>query len=46
MIQGVYDRTGSEHRGDGRLVIRFLDGRIMNCKVDFSGQNPVRHIEG
>jgi hypothetical protein len=46
MIEGVYDRTGSQRREDGRLVIRFLDGRIINCKVDFDGQNPVRIIEG
>jgi hypothetical protein len=45
MIEGVYDRTGSQPRDDGRLVIRFLDGRIINCKVDFNGQNPVRLIE-
>lgn len=44
MIEGVYDRT-SKRREDGRLVIRFLDGRISNCVVKFSSQNPVRFIK-
>ena len=45
-IEGVHDRTGSRRPDKGRLVIRFLDGRIVNCGVDFNGQNPVRFIEG
>ena len=46
MIEGVYDRSGSERRDDGRLVLRFMDGRVINCRVEFAGQNPVRFIEG
>jgi hypothetical protein len=45
MIEGVFDRNGSLRREDGRLVVRFLDGRIVNCNVQFDGQNPVRYIE-
>ena len=45
MIEGVFDRTRSWRRDDGRLVLRFLDGRIVNCKVEFDTQNPVRYIE-
>jgi hypothetical protein len=46
MIEGVYDRTGSRRRQDGgRLIIRFLDGRIVNCNIAFASQNPVRFIE-
>lgn len=45
MIEGLFDRKGSERREDGRLVIKFLDGRIINCEVQFDGQNPVRYIE-
>jgi hypothetical protein len=41
----VYDRTGSSRGEDGRLVIGFIDGHIINCNVEFSGQNPVRFIE-
>jgi hypothetical protein len=46
MIEGVFDRQASSCRDDGRLVLRFLDGRIVNCRVQFDGQNPVRYIEG
>jgi hypothetical protein len=46
MIEGVYDRSGSCRREDGRLVVRFLDGRIVNCKIKFAAQNPVRFISG
>jgi hypothetical protein len=44
MIEGVFDRNASVRRDDERLVLRFLDGRIVNCKVQFDGQNPVRYI--
>lgn len=44
-IEGVFDRNASERREDGDLVLRFLDGRIVNCKVDFAGRNPVYFIE-
>jgi hypothetical protein len=46
MIEGVYDRTGSKRREDSRLILRFLDGHIVNCQVRFDGQNPVRFLEG
>lgn len=45
MIEGVFDRNGSQRRDDGRLVVRFLDGRIVNCRMEFDGRNPVRYIE-
>ena len=44
-IKAVYD-PASSRREDGRLVLRFFDGRIVNCDVQFDGQNPVRYIEG
>ena len=44
MIEGVFDRSGSVRREDGRLVIGFLDGRIVNCNVEFESQNPVRYL--
>lgn len=44
MIEGVFDRNGSRRREDGRLIVRFLDGRIVNCRVEFDGRNPVRYI--
>lgn len=42
-IEGTYDRATSERRKDGRLIVRFTDGRIVNCKVRFS-RNPIRYI--
>jgi hypothetical protein len=44
MIDAVFDRNASYRRDDGRLVVKFLDGRIINCNVQFDGQNPVRYI--
>lgn len=44
MIEGVFDRSASYRREDGRLVVKFLDGRIINRDVQFVGQNPVRYI--
>jgi hypothetical protein len=46
MIEGVLDRNGSGRRDDNRLILSLLDGRIVNCSVQFDGQNPVRYIEG
>jgi len=43
MIEGVFDQSAS-YRRDDRLVVKFLDGRIINCDVQFEGQNPVRYI--
>ncbi len=47
MIEGVFDRNASyylEPPDDHRLVVKFLDGRIVNCKVEFNGENPVRYL--
>jgi hypothetical protein len=40
MIEGVFDRHGSRRRDDGRLIVQFLDGRIVNCSVQFDARNP------
>jgi hypothetical protein len=40
----VYDHTGSYRHDDNDLVLCFLEGRIVNFSVEFSGQNPVRII--
>jgi hypothetical protein len=45
MIEGAFDRAASHRREDGRLVVSFRDAHIVNCKVEFIGQNPVRLIE-
>ncbi len=45
MIDGVFDRNARSRRDDGRVVLRFLDDRIVNCRIQFDGQNPVRYIE-
>jgi hypothetical protein len=44
MIEGIFDQSASYRSGDGKLVIKFLDGHIINCAVQFVGQNPVRYI--
>jgi hypothetical protein len=46
MIEGIFDRNESLRNANGRLVLRFMDGRIVNSAVTFDGQNPVRYIEG
>jgi len=46
MIEGIFDRLASQREESGRLIIRFLDGRIVNCRVQFETQNPVRYING
>jgi hypothetical protein len=48
MIEGVFDRNSSYRQEDNerRLVIKFLDGHIVNCSIKFDGQNPVRYIQG
>jgi hypothetical protein len=45
MIEGVFDPESSR-REDGRLVLRFFDAHIVNCRVTFDGQNPVLYIGG
>lgn len=42
MIEGEFDR-GSERQPDGRLIVRFLNGRLADCHVAFDSQNPVRY---
>ncbi len=47
MIEGVFDRNASHYlvvKDKDRLVIKFLDGRIVNCNVEFKGENPVRYV--
>lgn len=44
MIEAIFDRNASYRRDDDRLVVKFLDGHIMNCSVQFDGQNPVHYI--
>jgi hypothetical protein len=47
MIEGIFDRNSSfytEEFGQDRLVIKFLDGRIINCDIEFNGENPVRYV--
>lgn len=47
MIEGIFDRNSSfytDEFGQDRLVIKFLDGRVVNCNVEFDGQNPVRYV--
>lgn len=48
MIEAVFDRNASFYLHppkDNRLVVKFLDGRIVNCNILFDGQNPVRYIK-
>ena len=46
MVKGEFDPQ-SPRRTDGRLILRFLNACIVNCRVDFDGQerNPIRYIE-
>jgi hypothetical protein len=44
MIVAGYDPVKSERRGDGRLIIRFKEPRIVSCDVAYDGQNPVRYV--
>ncbi len=47
MIEGVFDRNESYYldpTNDNRFLVKFLDGRIVNCNVQFTSDNPVRYI--
>lgn len=44
MIEGLFD-PASPRREDGRLILCFFDAKIVNCNIEFEGQNPVRYIE-
>ena len=42
-VEGDFDRS-SERESNGRLVVRFTNGRVVNCQVDFErAQNPVSY---
>lgn len=43
MIEGVFDRSTSYRRENGRLVVKFLDGHVINCDLQSVGQNPARY---
>ncbi len=48
MIEAVFDRNASFYLDppkNNRLVVKFLDGRIVNKNIKFKGQNPVRYIK-
>ncbi len=48
MIEAVFDRNASFYLDppkNNRLVVKFLDGRIVNRNIQFKGQNPVRYIK-
>jgi hypothetical protein len=48
MIEGVFDRNASYYLDppdDDRLVVKFLDGRIVNCKVKVGDPFAFRYIE-
>lgn len=48
MIEGVFDRNASYYLAppnDDRLMVKFLDGRIVNCKVEVGGRFAFRYIE-
>ncbi len=48
MIEAVFDRNASfylDPPNDNRLVVKFLDGRIINCNVEFASQMPVHYIQ-
>ncbi|MDF5734855.1 MAG: hypothetical protein PUQ00_03910 [Nostoc sp. S13] len=44
MIEGIFDRNNSYCLDNGRLVLKFSDGRIVNCSIQFNAQNPVHYI--
>jgi hypothetical protein len=46
MIEGVFDRNASYYVDESniRFIVKFLDGKIVNCNVEFKSQNPVNYI--
>ncbi|MEB3212548.1 MAG: hypothetical protein VKL39_14405 [Leptolyngbyaceae bacterium] len=36
MIEAIFDRNAS-YKDDNRLVIKFLDGHVVNCSMQFDG---------
>jgi len=48
MIEGVFDRNASYYLAppdDNRLVVKFLDGRIVNCNVKVGYPFALRYLE-
>jgi hypothetical protein len=48
MIEGIFDRNASYYLAppeDDRLLVKFLDGRIVNCKVKVGDPFAFRYIE-
>lgn len=49
MIEGIFDRNASHYiviEKKNRLVIKFLDGKIVNCNVKFDNpRTPVRYFQ-
>jgi hypothetical protein len=44
-LSGVlFDRSARYRTEKSRLVVKFLDGHIINCAVQFVGEHPVRYI--
>ena len=44
MIKAKFDPAASKRRADGRLIVRFTQGRIVPCKIKFPSRNPLRYI--
>ena len=42
-IEAAFDSAASTWRSDRRLIVRFHTGRLVNCKVEFHGRNPVEY---
>ena len=48
MIEGVFDRNASYYLAppkNDRLLVKFLDGRIVNCKVKVGDPYALRYLE-
>lgn len=41
MIEGTFDPERSRRRQDGRLIIAFRNGRLIDCDVTFPGRGVV-----
>ena len=44
-IEGVFDRSASKRRNDGRLILRFSEGRLVSpsSPIKFMSRNPVSY---
>ncbi|MBD1804089.1 hypothetical protein H6F98_01185 [Microcoleus sp. FACHB-SPT15] len=48
MIEGIFDRNASYYLtppNANRLLVKFLDGRIVNCKVKVGDPYALRYLE-